>query len=446
MSANIIIIGGNAAGPSAAAKAKRVSPESNVIMFEQSEFISTGTCEIPYVLSGLIDSWEKLVFFEPGKFKEEKGVDVFIRHCVQSIDRRGKTIAVKDLNSGKFTEFKYDRLILATGSLSVVPQGFEMPFRNAFFMKGVSDIRNILNYIQINRISKICIIGAGYIGLETADALKTRGFEIEILDVSQYPMPKTEPEIQRILLEKLNELKIPFYGNSGAFTLITEKDEIKGLKSGGKFHEGELFLLCTGFRPNSELAINCGLETGKSTAIKVNKRLQTSDSNIYAAGDNIEITNAVTQRPDYIPLATIAHDAGHTAGDNAAGGNSIFKDIVKNIAVKISDLSLVSVGLTEKEGREFFGNIRSVKHILPNLVKVMPDSRNSFGKLVYLPDRRLIGATFIGGNEVIGYGDIISSFILNKLPANNLSQINFSYTPPLSPFINLLSYLGRKIN
>ena len=188
------------------------------------------------------------------------------------------------------------------------------------------------------------------------------------------------------------------------------------------------------------------LEIGEFGGIKVDSRLKTSDPHIYAAGDCIEIVDAVSGRPNYFPLATLARDQGHSAGENAVGGNSRIEPVVKNISVKLWDKFLINVGFSSAEAKEYKFKFKSVTEVANNLVKVMPGSEKVFGKIICEEDsKEILGAAFFGGNEVSGYGDIISILIKLKQPGEILSEINYNYTPPLSPFINLLSLLGRKI-
>ncbi len=195
---------------------------------------------------------------------------------------------------------------------------------------------------------------------------------------------------------------------------------------------------------NSFLARSARLDLGKSGAIKVDNYLKTSDRFIYAAGDNLEFINYLTGKPEYIPLATHAYDMGHTAGENAAGGNVKYEPFVKNISVKIFDKFIVSVGLTEAEAiRSNFKFNKSFAKTR-NLVSIMPGSDYVYGKVLEeVNSKRIIGASFLGGKEVSGYADLISALIKLKIPASVLAKINYNYTPPLSPFVNLLKILGK---
>lgn len=443
---NIIIIGGNASGPAAAAKAKRTNPDAEVIMFEQGEFISTGTCELPYVVSGDICCYKELVFFSPESFQQEKGVKVYIRHRVEEINRSEKSITVRDLDQNKLLTFSYDKLVLATGSRARKLPWLPSEPENVFCLKTVRDLISIRMFIKENSPKSAVIIGSGYIGLEMADSFSRIGCSVTLVEKDKLPLPSAEPEIQYLILELLKEKGIEFYGNTPEMRHFTEGSRLKAFDIEGRRVEPGLVLAAAGFIPETSLAVKSRLELGPSGAIRVDNKLRTSDQNIYASGDNIEVMEKITGRPVYLPLATIAQKAGHIAGENAAGGNMFMKPVIKNAAVKIFDRSYVSVGLTLQEALKSGFKAAFVHDVVPDLVKVMPGSQKVFGKLVY--DRnswRILGASFLGGSEVTGYGDLISSFIHSGLDARLLGEMYYNYTPPLSPFVHLLSVLGRKI-
>jgi NADPH-dependent 2,4-dienoyl-CoA reductase/sulfur reductase-like enzyme len=444
---DIIVIGGNAAGPAAAAKAKRVAPYANVVMFEAGNFISTGTCELPYVLSGDIKDYSEIVFFDPSKFENEKGVKVFVNHFVEKINRRDKTIVVKDLKSQSTFEKKYDKLIIATGSRAKKIPALTSNLKNVFTLKSISDLIKIQSYLHNKSLKNILIIGSGYIGLETADALNKLGLNVTIFDKEEKPLPDADDEIRNLILDLIEKNKIQFYGGTSDIKFITKDDAIISVKVEGRILDFDLIITAVGFEPNNDLAVAAKLETCKFGGIKVNTKLQTSDPNIFAAGDNIEIVNKITGQNDYIPLATLAHRFGHIAGENAAGGNVFSSAVVKNIGVKLFDNYYASVGINSSQASFNKYNFGSVTAVVPNLVKVMPQSQNVFGKILFDKNTKLIlGAFFLGGKEIAGYSDLVASFINNKIKTDELSKINYNYTPPLSPFVNLLSVLGRKIN
>jgi NADPH-dependent 2,4-dienoyl-CoA reductase/sulfur reductase-like enzyme len=445
-SKNIIIIGGNAAGPAAAAKAKRVSPESNVLLFEAGNFMSTGTCELPYVLSGEIKNYEDIVFYNPESFEKEKGVKIFTNHRVEKLNRKQKTITVRNLLLNHVFEQSYDKLILATGSrIKINPSLFPFP-KNVFSLKSVRDLISIQDYIQTNRVRNVLIIGAGYIGLETAEAFKKLGLNVTISEKEILPMPGTDKEIRNMIAENLKQNGVEFFGNSGELKFVFENGKVISANIRGRIINFDIIINSIGVEPNNDLAVAANLEIGKYGGLKVDNKLRTSDQNIFAAGDNIEVVNKITNKSEFIPVAALAHKCGHIAGENAAGGNAFINPVIKNIAVKIFDKCLVTVGINSDEATKNRFNCLSVSAIEKNLVKVMPASQNVFGKIIFEKNSyNILGAQFLGGKEVIGYADLIASFIQNKIKATELENINYNYTPPLSPFMNLLSVLGKKI-
>jgi CoA-dependent NAD(P)H sulfur oxidoreductase len=442
----IIVVGGNAAGPAAAAKAKRVNPDAEVVMFESEEFISTGTCEIPYVLSGEISDYNQLVTFSPEEFRKEKGVKVFTGCEVTGIDRGRKIITVYNNKIRREYEEQYDTLILATGSTARIIPGFPEFAPNLFTLKSIRDLKSITEFISSREINSVVIIGSGYIGLEAAEAFHNTGKEVTLIEREKLPLPYTEPKVSLLISETLEKNNIRFYGAYKHISLNTGDGFIRSVNIDGRMIESDLIISSIGFVPNIRLAEKSGLQITSKGSIKVDRSLRTSDRNIFACGDNIEIINEVTKSNDYFPVATVAHDFAHVAGENAAGGNLSVDPVIKNIAVKIMDNFQVSVGITESEARENSIPCKSVEASAPNLVKIMPGSEQVYGKLVYNAiNKTILGAAFFGGREVSGYGDLISALIKLKVPAGVLGSMNYNYTPPLSPFINLLSILGRKV-
>lgn len=443
----IIVVGGNAAGPAAAAKAKKFNPNADVLLFEASEFISTGTCEMPYVLSGEIDDYQKIVFFSPASFQEQKGVKVHVTHFVEEIDTKKKQVIVKDLTKNRILNYDYDKLILTTGSKAKTLPGFDTQLKNVFTLKNINDLIRINGFISKENILKALVIGSGYIGLEAVEALKKRNISVQIIERECRPLPGADEEFGNEVLKILINNGIEFIGEVNDLEPLISGDRILGVNFGSNFIETDLVLLSVGFEPDTYLARNAKLEIGKTGAIKVDSYLKTSDRFIFAAGDNVEVVNAVTGKPDYHPLATHAYELGHIAGENAAGGNVKYDPFVKNISVKIFDKYSTSVGLSSAEAIKNGFKVEEESAKARNLVGVMPGSNTVIGKvLVDKNSKRIIGGSFLGGKEVSGYADLLSALIKLKTPVSMLTKINYNYTPPLSPFINLLSIIGKKLS
>lgn len=441
----IIVVGGNSAGPAAAAKAKRINPAAVVNLFEAESFISTGTCEIPYVLSGEINDYEDVVFYNPESFFSRKGVQVFVRHRVEEIDRKAKTITVKDLQNNQLKTYYYDTLILSTGSYAKTLPGFSTDLKNVFQLKNISDLIQLEDYLKNNSVKNAVIIGSGYIGLEASEALDKRNVPTIIVEKELLPLPSAEVEISERALTELELHNVTFIGGCRNVEPIVKEDQIISIKVDEEYIESDIVLLATGIAPNNSLAEKVKLEIGNYGGIKVDKKLRTSDRSIFAAGDNIEFTNALTGKPGYFPFSIYSHSFGHIAGENAAGGNINAEPIIKNVSVKIFDSYFTSVGLTSTDAKNSRFKAVSVNAEVSNLVSVMPESKNVYGKLIFENEnKKILGASFFGDKEVSGYADLISSAIYSGQKIKFLTKITFNYTPPLSPFKNLLSVLGRK--
>ena len=440
----IIIVGGNAAGPAAAAKAKRVNPDAEIILFEAGNFISTGTCEIPYVLSKEIKNTEDIIFFTPEEFYRQKGVKVFVNHLVEEINTKEKFVKVQNIRTGAFTNYYYDKLILTTGSSSK-KDILAKDSVNSFTLKNISDLVQIKEFIGSFNVKNVSIIGAGFIGLETAEALVNIGCTVSLIEKSSMPFPSAEPEIQVLIKELLVKNSITFY-SSAEIKPIINQNKITAININGRIVETELVINAIGILPNVYLAVKANLKIGTTGALKVDTRLRTSDFNIYAAGDLIEVMDFITGRPVFLPFASYAYEYGHIAGENAAGGNVSASPVINNAGMRLFDKYYVSVGLTSYEAKKNNILADSVTGIQSDYASVMPDAGKVFGKIVFEKiSNRLLGASFFGGREVEGFVNVVSALIRLRQPARILAEINYVYTPPLSPLKNLLSSLGKKI-
>lgn len=441
----IVIVGGNAAGPAAAAKAKRVDPDADVLMIEQNEFISTGTCELPYVVSGEVSSHEKIVYFDAASFEEKKGARVSVRSRVEEIDRKAREVTVRNLNDDSTWRQRYDKLILATGSVAKSVPPIPSDATNVFRLKSVPHVVELKDFIEREKPESAVVIGSGYIGLETAEAFRKLDCDVKIVELAPAPMPQAEREIRKLVETTLEDEGVEFLGGVEDLESFVEGGRIVRLKAGGKRFEADVVVVSAGVAPETRLAQNAGLEVGDAGALKVDNAMRTSDPNIYAAGDCAEVVNAITLRPDYVPLASYARDGGYVAGENAAGGAARFRPVFRNASMRLFDRFYAGVGLTTAEAEKAGFAIAEAHATAFNRVHVMPGAAKVFGKVIFERDsKRPLGGAFFGGREVSGYVDVVSTLIAHKLPATALAEAEYNYNPPLSPFLNLLTLLGKK--
>jgi NADPH-dependent 2,4-dienoyl-CoA reductase/sulfur reductase-like enzyme len=443
---NILIIGGNAAGCAAAAKAARVNPNARIIILEKSNVISTGTCELPYTLSNEITDVRNLVFYTPETFAAEKKAEVRVCHEVLQIDRRNKNILVKNLRNQTDETLPYDSLIIATGS-TVKQEGVlkDARFDNLFRLKNVSDAEQILSHLTKKSGGSAVILGGGYIGIEVAEALRNRGLTVSIVDVAPAPFLFAGKEISGLIVHLLDKKGISYHGNSGDYRILKDGNSITGIRVGSRTLDADLIINCTGFKPETTLAEKMKLEHGKRGGIRVTNKMLTSDPSIYAAGDCVEYKDALTGQFIFLPQATLAQKSGYVAGTNAAGGNEFMPSVLRNLSVRIFSQFFAHVGMTAEEMLPLAHRIIHFQALHTNLVKVMPGSTSNFSQIMCERSTgKILSASFLGSTEVSGFADIIAAYIHLGRHAADLAAISYNYTPALSHFTNPLAILGKK--
>jgi CoA-dependent NAD(P)H sulfur oxidoreductase len=434
MPKRILVIGGLAAGPSAASKAARTNPDVEVVMFEQGEHISYGICEIPYYIGNQVRR-EGLLPYTPELLREKKGVDVRILHKVEEILPTKKKIVVRDLTSGKTSEERYDRLVVATGS-SPISLGIEgEDARNVFHVKSLDQGLQIKKYIEEESPKSAVIVGGGYIGMEMSDTLRSLGLDVTLLHRHALPMSGLERDMREVVRTQLEQHGVSFVGQAvtEGFAIDNHRRVTHVITAEGSY-QADIVIVAIGVRPNVDLAKNAGIRIGRLGGATTDHRQETSIDNIYAAGDCCEVKNIVNNKPMYIPLATIASKAGWTAGENAAGGNSIFRGAIRSIGVKVFDLEVVQVGISSEEAALSGFAVAKETITAWNKVAVMPGSKRV--TITFIADRksrRLLGANLYGEAGVALRAHALAVGIQHKITIDEIQQWDLTYTPPFSP-------------
>jgi len=428
------VIGGLAAGPSAASKAARTNPDAEVVLFEQGDAVSYGICEIPYHISGEVKE-EDLSPFTPEKLRATRRIDARVLHRVEEIQPHRRTLRVRNLAGGSTSEEKFDRLIIATGSrprrLSL--EGEES--RNVFRLKALDEGIALRKFVAEERPRTAVIIGGGYIGMEMADALRTLGIDVTILHNSALPMRVLERETRERVREELEKNGVRFVGMAQTTGFVRGGgSKITHVLTGDGSYEAGIVVVAIGVEPNTDLARGAGIRTGASGGIHTDQRQQTSVDNIYAAGDCCEVKNLVTGRQVYIPLATIASKAGWTAGENAAGGSAVFRGAIRAIAVRVFGLEVAQVGAGEEDARE--AGFDPVCETITgwSRVAVMPGSERVVVRLIAdRKTRRLLGANVWGREGAVLRANTLAAAIQQKVTIGEMQQWDLAYSPPFTP-------------
>jgi NADPH-dependent 2,4-dienoyl-CoA reductase/sulfur reductase-like enzyme len=445
MKNRIIVIGGLAAGPAAASKAARTNPQAEIILFEQSEYISYGICELPYFINNKIPFKENLILYSPEKFSAEKNIIVKTNHSVREIIPQKKMILVHDLEKGRLDEYNYDNLILTTGSKSVTHYAFGN-HPNVFYLKSLQDALEIKKFIDYQTPKKVTIIGAGFIALEMAESFSSLGMDVTILNIEDLPLKGFEPETGKFALNSLSQNKVRYikYNSIDGFEYSDQNNIIK-IKTDAAEVEQDLILISIGIEPNIDLGKSAKLKTGVRGGYLVDQRMMTSISNIYAAGDCCEIKNSITNKYYYSPFATTALKTGWIAGENAAGGNTILRSSIPAYTVSFFDAEAAHTGLSFNDAisNGFLAEKTSIEGWAQP--KIYPGAGKINVTLIYdKRDGRILGADISGKSGAALRANIISTAIYQKLTLKDLLNLDFAYAPQSTPQRDPVLYAAGK--
>ncbi|MGM0501502.1 MAG: CoA-disulfide reductase [Bacillota bacterium] len=430
----IAVIGGVAAGTSAAARAKRKMPEAEITIFEQDTDISYAGCGLPYYISDVIAERAELIAYTPEQFQEKKGVKVKTNHQVQEILREDKKIVVRDLSQEKSKKVKYDKLLIATGASPIKPPIDGLDLNNIFTLRNVNSADRIKNFIKSNNPQQVVIVGGGYIGLEMAESLLAKGLEVTVVEQAAQLLTNFDSDIAEIVKEHLIEQGVNIVTNDGVAKFSGTNGTVdKIITQSGTEINTDFVLLSIGVKPNIELAQKAGLELGETGAIKVNSKLETSHPDIYAAGDCVETRHIVTEEAVWIPLGSTANKQGRVAGTNLAGLEGDFKGVLGTAITKICDLAVARTGLTVQEAEEVGYDVVTSTIKTKNHAGYYPNLEKITIKLVVEEKTALIlGAQVIGKDGVDKRIDVLATAIYNGMKADELIDLDLAYAPPFS--------------
>lgn len=423
----VLVVGGVAGGASAAARIRRLDEQANITIFERGPHVSFSNCALPYYLSGTIARSEQLVLMSPEKFKKQYNIDVRTGQEVLSIDRAAKTVTVKRASDGTAYEEAYDVLVLSPGAAPIVPSsiaGMRQP--HVFTVRNVVDIANLKQYVDGHSIQDIAVIGGGFIGLEVAENLRSAGKNVSLVEAANQIMAPFDYDMAQILHKELLDNGVKLVVGDGLKEIGTDKIT---LTSGAELPAGAV-VLAIGVTPETALAKACGLDIGVTGGIRVNHHYQTSDPNIYAVGDAIEVYNRQTCKPARLALAGPAQRQARAAGDHICGMNHNNRGVIGSCAVRVFGLNAAATGLNEKTAQAA-GIPYDFAYIIPSdRPGLMPAARPMHFKLLYeVPTGRILGAQAIGEGAVDKRIDVIAAMITMGGDLEDLKELELCYSP-----------------
>ena len=428
----LVVIGGVAAGLSAATRARRIDRSLEILVLEKGEAVSYGACGLPYYLEGRVSSPDELVVYTPEYFRRERNITVRTGAQVVAIShpRRQVTLAGGE-------RVHYDRLVVATGARldrTAIPGG-DLP--HVFTLQTPGDARRLREFLEQRRPRRAVVIGAGYLGLVLAEVLRTHGLAVSIFEAASDVLNRQDPELTGLVRKHLERFHIELRRQT-RITVI-EPERVAGVPC-------DLVALACGLRPNVEIATEAGIELGRTGAIRVSDRVETNLTGVYAAGDCAEAFHLVTGRPAYLPLGATANKMGRVAGANAAGGRERFAGIAGTCILRVCGLGLAVTGLSEVQARKegfdpvaariderdkprYFGG-------RPTSVELVVDRRT----------RRLLGGSVTGEDAVSGRINVIATALASRMPIDEFAQLDLAYAPPFAPVWDPLLIAAQQVS
>jgi len=439
----ILIVGGVAGGASAAARARRLSEDAEIIMLERGEFISFANCGLPYHISGDITQRNALLLQTPQSFKSRFNVEVRIFSEVVAIDRQQKVLTVKNVLSGEEYKESYDKLLLSPGAAPIRPPIPGINSANTFSLRNIPDMDRILAAVSQNKPQHATVVGGGFIGLEMVEALHQIGIAVTLLELSEQVMAPVDLEmanfVHQVLVQKQTDLRL----NTG-LTAITELPEHLELtlSNGEKLTTG-LVILAIGVKPETMLAAAAWLELGARGGIKVDDGMRTSDPDIYAVGDAVETLDFVTAQPALIPLAGPANRQGRIAADNMLGRDEKYQRTQGTAICKIFDFAIASTGHSEKSLRRQ-GRAYEKVYVHPgNHAGYYPGAFPVSFKLIFDPvTGQILGGQAFGKEGVDKRIDVLAVAMRAGLKVQDLEHLELTYAPPFGSARDVINQAG----
>lgn len=446
MSKKVLIVGGVAGGASAAARARRLDEDAQIIVFERGPYISFANCGLPYHIGGEIELRSALLLQTPESFKNRFNVDIRIQSEVLSIDKKAKTVTVRNIAADtEYTE-SYDALVLSPGAGPFIPPIAGVRNHLTYALRNVPDMDAIIASIEINKPKHATVCGGGFIGLEMVEALRHRKIKVTLVELGPQVMAPFDIEIAHVLHDQLEQHDVELILGKALQGVAPSTRADKSLTltlNDGSVLETNLLIMAVGVKPETSLAVQAGLEIGELGGIKVNEFMQTSDQAIYAVGDAIEDPDFVTGEAILVPLAGPANRQGRLAANNIFGAKETYKKTQGTAICKIFDLAVASTGLNEKTLLRKAITYEKIYVHAASHAGYYPGAHPVTLKLLFDPATGLIlGAQAVGKDGVDKRIDVISVAQRAGLTVHDLQDLELCYAPPFGSARDVVNQAG----
>lgn len=443
-----VIIGGDAAGMSAASRACRLSPETEITVFEQSQDVSYSACAMPYNISSPEIPIENLIVRTSEEFEKKQGINMRLGHKVTSIDRKGKTIRGITFE-GKEFEHPYDKLLIATGASSIIPDIPGIDNSGVFTLKNLNDGRLLKKYLNENKITSAVIIGMGYIALEMAESLRSRNIEVTMVKPRERLLPWLNEELSNVATDELKNHQVSLYPGS-EIKSITRTGSGLTVNCTAMDIQCQLVLAAVGVTPNSRLAVDSGITTGPCGSIAVDKKSRTSDPDIYSAGDCADAFHVITGERVWVPLALQANRAGRAVADNIFGKGLELQGIAGSAVFRVFNLEIARTGLNPVEA--LGSGFDPVEVVIKSRSRGHGYEGNKTIYVAMTGDKktgRLLGVQMAGPEGAAHRIHAAAVALHNNMKVSDFWHCDLPYAPPFSPvwdpLLTAASQLERKL-
>lgn len=446
----IIVVGSVAAGTSAAAKARRNTESARITVYERDHDISYSGCGLPYFVGGEVERIDQLTPRDPAWFAARYGVDVRTGHEVVAVDAVARTVTVRDLATGRTFDDEYDELVLATGVSPVIPPipGIDAP--GVFRVRTPSDAREIDAWITGRQARRALIVGAGYIGLEMAEQLVSRGLEVTVVEALDHAMPRMDPEMSARVDAELRKHGVDVRLSTMVTGIRADQDGVTGADlqgAGGAADHvaADLVIASVGVRPTTELALQAGAGLGPTGAVAVDRRQRTTVEHVWAVGDVAESFHVVTGEPVWVPLGSTANKTGRIAGDAMTGGPLEHRGILGTSVVRVFDLGVAQTGLTERQARAAGYDVEVLHNIKPDRPEYLGGRPLVIKAVADRASGRLLGAQAIGASGADKRIDILATAITFGADVADLFHLDLAYSPTYATTKDPVHYTGMAL-
>ncbi|HEY2383342.1 MAG TPA: FAD-dependent oxidoreductase [Terriglobia bacterium] len=426
----VLIIGGNAAGLTAAARAKRIDPRLDITVLEKSPDISYSTCGIPYFLAKMVTD-DDLISYTPESFQKERGIKVQNQTKADEIVPGRKRVLCTRTDTGERTEVSFDRLLIATGVKPRLPDIPGTNLRNVFTLTNLQDALRI--HDALPQTQSVAIIGAGYVGLEMTESLHALGKTVHLYEREAHVLPGLDADMAQIVEYELRRFGVRLSTSAKVLALVGSDNKLTGVKaaSGLGIAPAEMVLLDTGVGPNVELAQAAGIQTGVTGGISINTYMETNVPGIFAAGNCAETFCAIRRRPVLNYIGTVAAKQGRVAGENMAAGRAKFFGALGTTVLKVFDLAVARTGLCSEDAAAEGMPVVSARIEALDRAAYYPAARKIWVKLIVEREgRKLVGAQVVGYGDASKRVDVAATAITAGLRIDELAQLDLAYSPP----------------